>query len=149
MPSHGRLSDNAGVDAVVRVRQRFGTESTLTKFTVDVQLKATRQQPVIQNGNYSHWLNRKNYDELRSIEADANQLLVVLFLPANSAEWLSCTEEGLLAKRCAYWQSLYGAPPGSPSGQTIYIPQTNRLHPEEFRVLLARYSRGERLPYAL
>jgi hypothetical protein len=143
----GRLSDNAGIDAVIRVRERFGGDSTLTRFTIDVQLKATRQQPVLHGGRYSVWLKAKNYDELRATDADAPQLLIVLFLPDNPAEWLACTEDCLIAKRCAYWQSLYGAPPGAGTGQTIYIPQTNRLYPEDFRVLLARYSREERLPY--
>jgi hypothetical protein len=75
-------------------------------------------------------------------------LLVVLFLPDSAEEWLTCSEDCLISRRCAYWQSLYEAPPGSPSGQTVYIPRTNALSVEGFRVLLARFARKERLPYA-
>ncbi len=37
--------------------------------------------------------------------------------------------------------------PGSPTGQTVYIPKTNVVSVEEFRVLLFRFSRKERIPY--
>ena len=37
-----RHEDGIGVDAKLRVKERFAPDSTLTNFTVDVQLKATR-----------------------------------------------------------------------------------------------------------
>ena len=58
------------------------------------------------------------------------------------------SEDGLIARRCAYWQSLYEAPAGAASGQTVYIPRTNVLSVEGFRILLARFARKERLRYA-
>jgi hypothetical protein len=142
-----RHSDNWGVDARVHVKERFGS-APLTRFTVEVQLKATSQEPSLQGDRYSFWVPAKNYDELRATDANNYQLLVVFFMPENPVHWLDCTEERLIAKRCAYWQSLYDAPPGSPTGQTIYIPRTNVLSVEGFRVLLARYAPEERLPYA-
>jgi len=41
----GRGSDDAGVDAVLRVKGQLAEDSRLTSFTVDVQLKATVVHP--------------------------------------------------------------------------------------------------------
>ncbi len=105
----GRHSDAAGVDAVLRVNGRLAPDSTLTRFTVEVQLKATKKMPVEQDGRYSHSLEAKNYNDLRSVEALAPQLLVVLYLPEDAETWLTHGEEGLIARRCAYWASLLGS----------------------------------------
>jgi hypothetical protein len=77
----GRHSDAAGVDAVLRVKGRLAPDSALTQFAVDVQLKATKKSPVEHAERYSHSLDVKNYNELRTTDAGAPQLLVVLFLP--------------------------------------------------------------------
>jgi hypothetical protein len=144
----GRHSDGMGVDARVHVKGLFGPDS-MSRFTVEIQLKATSDQPAVQGERIPFWLKAKNYDELRASDVANPQLLVALFLPADPSEWLSWSEEGLIARRCAYWQSLYGAPPGSPSGQTVYLPKGQVLSVEAFRVLLARLARKERLPYVV
>jgi hypothetical protein len=73
-----RHSDEAGVDAVIRVVGQLAVDSVFTSFTVDVQLKATSVEPVEHNGRYSYSLGLKNYNELRSTTAAGPQLLVVL-----------------------------------------------------------------------
>lgn len=35
----GRYSDRAGIDALLRVKERFGPGSLLTDFTIEIQLK--------------------------------------------------------------------------------------------------------------
>src|SRR5687768_1970226 len=77
----GRHSDEAGVDAQLRVKGRLATDSKFTSFTVDVQLKATIGMPLEQDGRYSHSLKIKNYNELRSTATISPHLLVVLYLP--------------------------------------------------------------------
>jgi hypothetical protein len=42
-----RHTDGTGVDAVVRVRQRFADDSQYTNFSIDVQLKATSDEPAL------------------------------------------------------------------------------------------------------
>ncbi len=143
----GRHSDGMGVDARIQVKERFSPDS-LTRFTVETQLKATSEAPTLVAERFSFWLKAKNYNELRDPNVPNPQLLIVLFMPENPFEWLSCSEEGLIARKCAYWLSLYDAPLGSPSGQTVYIPKANVLSVEGFRVLLARFARKERLRYA-
>ena len=57
----GRHSDEAGVDAVLRVKGRLAQDSILTQFAVEVQLKATKMVPVERDGKYSYSLKVKNY----------------------------------------------------------------------------------------
>jgi hypothetical protein len=142
-----RHSDDMGVDARVHVKERFSPDS-LTRFSVEVQLKATSEEPTLLGDRYSFWLEAKNYDELRDVNLPSPQLLVVFFMPKNPTEWLTCSEDSLIARKCAYWVSLYDAPVGAPTGKTVYIPRVNVLSVEGFRVLLARFARKERLRYA-
>lgn len=143
-----RHSDGAGVDAVLRARERFDPASVFTDFTVDVQLKATSANPAVRDGRLSFWLKRDAYDKLRTVGAAAPRLLVVLFLPEDPAEWLVLSEEALVAKRCAYWASLHGAPDGAESGCTVYLPRENVLDVQPLRRLMALFSLGRKLPHA-
>lgn len=143
----GRHTDDAGVDAVLRVKGKLAPDSVFTQFAVDVQLKATKQPPIEQDGRYSHSLKVKNYDELRSTNTGAPQLLVVLFLPQNAETWLTHSEEGLIARRCAYWASLRGAPATDQDSRTVYVPRVNLLSVVGLRELMTRFSRRETIDY--
>ncbi len=144
-----RHEDGIGVDAKLRVRERFGPESVLTNFTVDIQLKATSEVPNEIEGKLRYSLRLKNYDELRSVECQAPQLLVVLWLPADSAQWLVHSAERLVCQRCAYWVSLRAAPPSANDmAQTVSIPGDNHLSVAKLRELMARFSRREVIDYA-
>ena len=145
--STGRHSDEAGVDAVLRVKGRLAQESVLTQFTVEVQLKATKMVPVEQDGKYSYSLKVKNYDELRSTNTGAPQLLVVLFLPADAETWLTHDEDCLVARRCAYWLSVRGTAETAHDSRTVYIPRTNLLSVDALRTLMTRFSKQEPLDY--
>lgn len=144
----GRHSDQAGIDAVLRVKERFGPESLLTEFTIEVQLKATSSEPPLRADRYSVVLEVDHYGKLRDTGRANPLLLVVLFLPAAPEQWLVHSEEHLLARRCAYWVSLREAPPSENSvKQTVYIPKINCLSVEGLRALADRISRGEVLTY--
>jgi hypothetical protein len=146
--STGRHTDEAGVDVVLRVKGKLAADSILTQFPVEVQLKATRQVPIEQNGKYSYSIKIKNYDELRSTNTGAPQLLVVLYLPADASTWLNHSEECLVTRRCAYWVSLRGAPPiDNQDSRTVYIPRANLLSVEFLRTLMTGFSKQEVLDY--
>lgn len=143
----GRHTDEAGVDAVLRVKGQLSDDSILTQFSVDVQLKATKRCPIENNGRYSHSLKLKNYNELRSIHTGAPQLLIVFYLPDNDETWIEHREECLVSRRCAYWQSLRGAPETDTESKTIYIPRSHLLSVDALRDLMTRFSRREVLTY--
>lgn len=145
--SSGRHTDEAGVDATLRVRGRLAPDSVLTQFSIDVQLKASRQVPLERNGRYSHSLKIKNYNELRSTNTGAPQLLVVFYLPPDPEQWLGHSEECLISRRCAYWLSLRGATEANQDSRTVYIPRANLLSVESLQTLMTRFSRREVLDY--
>lgn len=144
-----RHLDDAGVDAVIHEDGRLlADDSLLSSFTLHVQLKATRVPPVEQAGRFSHALKLKLYDDLRETRLAVPRLLVVLYLPPDPAEWLTHTADTLIARRCAYWVSLRGAPASANAReQTVYVPRQQALSPDALRELMTRYSRGEEIRY--
>jgi hypothetical protein len=143
-----RHEDGIGVDAKLRVKERFGPDSILTNFTVDIQLKATSDAATAVDGKDRYSLRLKNYNELRSVECQAPQLLVLLWLPQDSEQWLVHSAERLVCQRCAYWLSLRAAPPSAnDTAQTVSIPAGNLLSVPRLRELMARFSRREVIDY--
>ena len=146
----GRHSDNAGVDAQLVVpEERLDPASTYTQFSIPVQLKATSQQPALEDSRYSFWLaDVKRYDKLRRRSGPFPIVLAVLFLPEDAATWLEQSEDALIARRCVYWTSLWDAPATqNANGQTIYLPKANILSVEGLRDVARRLSCQEELTY--
>jgi len=126
-----RHDDAAGVDAEIIYRGKLA-HPYLTEIQLNIQLKATTIQPVVTEKGFSYFLQGiKRYNRLRTNDSSIYKILVVLFLPENSDDWLTCSEEELILKKAAYWVNLYGAPGvDTTSGTTIYIPTSNILTPE-------------------
>ena len=145
-----RMDDGASVDAFVRVNERIDPTSVLWNFDFEVQLKATKQILTESNGNCSYFFKGiDRYDRLREPGSPLPKLLVVLILPSDSSQWLTLDEKSLIARRCAYWVSLKGAPESdNGTGQTIAIPQTQILTVGRLRNVAMRLSQQEDLIYA-
>ena len=76
-------------------------------------------------------------------------MLVVLFLPANHEQWLEVSADQLVARRCAYWYGLHGAPESNnTTSQAIYIPIENRLTPQALLEIAKRLASQESLSHA-
>jgi hypothetical protein len=144
-----RIDDNAGVDCLVRVNERMAPDSALWNFDFEIQLKATKQPARAILGRYSYFFQGiKRYNTLREPGSPLPKLLAVLFLPTNPEQWLKLDEKCLIARRCAYWVSLKGAPPsGNDTGQTVYLPKSQMLSVEGLRRVVTRLSREEELTY--
>src|SRR5215471_2663408 len=85
----GRHTDNAGVDAYVRVKERLSTAAVHTNFPFEIQLKATSKSAAQEGGRLSYWLEDvEKYNELRERSGPMPKLLVVLFLPDDVERWL-------------------------------------------------------------
>ena len=144
-----RHSDSAGVDATVKEDgRRLSPNSVQTTFDLHVQLKATYQVPSLIDGRFSFSLPVPSYNKLRTPHITHFRILVVMFLPQDPEEWLRHTEDGLIAKRCAYWVSLRNAAESlNPKHQTVYIPQSQQLSPDSLTALMTRLSRREEISY--
>ena len=146
-----RHLDDRGIDAVIQSEDRFLAEdSVITSVVLHVQLKATFEKPIEQDGKYSFSLKVPHYNQLRSTSLGTNhRILVIMYLPQNQDEWLLHSEEGLISRKCCYWVSLYGAP-GSENDkhQTVYIPRNQMLSPASLGSIMEQTSRLEVIPYA-
>lgn len=145
-----RHMDSVAVDAIVREEGRFlAQDSVLGSFEAHLQLKATYQRLKEIDGRFSFSLPINQYDRLRETRLQNPRLLVVLLLPPNADDWLRHSEESLIARQCAYWVSLRGAPPSDNNEkQTVYVPRSQLLSPDSLTTLMARFSRREVIPYA-
>jgi hypothetical protein len=144
-----RNLDAAGVDATITEDNRFLAEDSAISFVqLHVQLKATIGEPANIEGNLSYRLTLPHSNKLRKTEIAVPRILAVLFLPKDPMDWLIHSEDGLLACRCAYWVSLYGALESTnESYQTVYLPRAQVLSADGLTTLMTRISRGEVIPY--
>lgn len=145
----GRVEDSSGVDATIRVNEHLEPSSVLFNFAIEVQLKATKQSLTFQGEGFSYFLQGiDRYDRLREPGSPLPKLLVVLLLPADATQWLTLDEEALIARKCAYWVSLKGAPASdNTSGQTVFLLRSQLLSVEGLRTVASRLSHQEELTY--
>ena len=120
-------------------------------FAVFIKLKATRQQLTYSTGRYSFPLEIKHYNQFR-LEAgyDSPIYLVVFQMPQSEDEWLSCSPEQLVLRRCLRWVSLRSAPAPERADQetiTVYLPEKQVLTPEALRKLARTRSLEQWLDY--
>ena len=142
--------DDNGIDAVVTAWGPFQNGGAYSEVDLKVQLKATITTPAEDGDNLSYFLKGVDrYNDLRAETIAIPRILVVLFLPSNIEEWLEHTSQHLALRRCAYWQSLRGAPPTSNrSGATIKLPVDQEFNARALKDLAARLSRRDIPRYA-
>lgn len=132
----GRIQDNWGWDAEADVYEKLDLASTLWNFKLKFQLKATRQEMAFVNRCYSFPLEVPLYNRLRAAAgSDAPTYLVVFQMPANEPEWLDCTADQLVLRRCLRWVSLRGAAETAQGTITVYLPENQVLTPDALRNL--------------
>jgi hypothetical protein len=140
--------DNAGIDVAIAARDQFAHDSLLTDLSLHLQLKATSQAAVFNNGRFSFSLDVATYNRLRKTTVVPFRILVVFFMPELSHEWIQHTNDILSLKKCAYWVSLKGAPATqNATSVTIYLPQAQPFSPDGVTGLLTRLSRQEDVLY--
>ena len=140
-----RHEDNNGIDATLTAWGPFTNGGYLTEVTIKVQLKATIAVPTDDGTNLSYFLQGVNrYDDLRTETVSNARILVVLFLPANAQDWLHHLPEQLALRRCAYWQSLRGAPAtANMVGTTVKLPKDQMFNADQLKDLAARLSQPD------
>jgi hypothetical protein len=138
----GRHEDNNGIDATLTAWGPFNNEGYLTEVDIKIQLKATTAVPSDHSENLSYFLTGVNrYNDLRTATVCVARILVVLFLPKNPHDWVNHSADELALRKCAYWQSLRGAPAtANQSGTTIYLPKAQMFTPQSLAELCVRLS---------
>ncbi len=130
----GRIQDNWGWDAAADVLEKLDPASTFWDFKMKFQLKATRQQLTFSNGRYSFPVEVAHYNRLREAAgSDAPTYLVVFQMPADELEWVDCSPEQLVLRRCLRWVSLRGAEEVDQGSITVYLPEAHVLTPDALR----------------
>lgn len=139
-----RHEDNNGIDAQLTAWLPHIDASTLTEVDIKIQLKATIAKPKDDGLNYEYRLRgASRYNDLRTETIGIARVLVVLFLPKEAEEWLNHSPEQLVLRRCAYWQSLRGAPEISADSTIIKIPKSQNFSPRGLMELVTRLSRRD------
>jgi hypothetical protein len=140
-----RHEDGNGIDATLTSWGPFLGGGYLTEVTIKVQLKATIKVPGDDGETLSYFLRGvKRYDDLRAATVSSARILVVLFLPSKPEEWLMHSSEQLALRRCAYWQSLRGAPATSNnSGATVKMPKNQLFNTKALMDLATKLSKPE------
>ena len=139
-----RHEDNNGIDAQLTAWLPYVDAHTQTEVDIKVQLKATIADPDDDGANYLYRLKGVNrFKDLRCETVAIPRLLVVLFLPRDAAEWLSHAPDQLVLKRCAYWESLRGAPDMTGDSMLVKLPKTQLFSPDGLTQLATRLSRRD------
>ena len=71
-------------------------------------------------------------------------------MPDAEKDWLSCSAEQLVLRRCLRWTSLRNAPAPERDGQetiTVYLPETHVLTPDALRKLARTRSLEQWIDY--
>jgi hypothetical protein len=126
-----------GVDGTWREIKTQGTRHVESGFAVDFQLKATTNWSLADD-NIKYDLEVKTYNDF--VERDATAIhiiLAVLCLPKLENQWIACSEDELIIRRCCYWTRVIGKRSRARSTKRILIPRTNLLSPEAIRMFLA------------
>lgn len=113
-------TDDDSVDATLAKR---GGSGTTRSPKLDMQLKCSAVlAPGLTHIPLS--LPIKNYDELRPTNVMVPRILVVTLVPVELDDWLTCSEDQLVLRKCAYWLSLRGLPASeNKEAVSVYIPR--------------------------
>lgn len=135
-----RDEDNKGIDATVRIFGPFPNAQYIKSLHLDIQIKATIATPTDRETHWSYFIKgRERYEKLCQPCEAVPLLLVVLFLPDDSEQWVEHSPESLILRRCAYWVSLRGAPAcTNTTGQTVYLPKNQELTSQSLLDVAAR-----------
>lgn len=110
--------DVDSVDATIR-------SGSPNRDAIDLQLKATAVPDEKSDGLHFR-LKRKNYNDM-AMTRGVPLLLVVLELPSDESEWLDCTPERLILRKCGWWLSLAGRDSLDAESRTVVIPRSQRI----------------------
>jgi len=138
------LTEYESVDAVIGTAGEVHGELVFRSSPrLEVQLKATSVD-CLRETHLAFPLPLKNYDDLRQSTL-VPRILVILLLPADAQQWVTQSEDELIARRCAYWRSLAGEPDSPNTASiTVHVPRQQQFTAEALMNLMRHIDQGER-----
>jgi len=119
------------------------TRLTIDPKTIDIQLKATTENTIIDDGvNIKYDLEVKNYNDMVHRLTGITPLILILYvLPDYRNHWIELTATELRIRRLAYWFRPVAGSTLSPNAGTIRItiPKTNILSINCFDTLHSQF----------
>ena len=128
-------ADMDSIDMRLTMRNEDDAAAPLRSPEICLQVKAWPLAE-LKGPHVPYFLKKKNHDDLvkRTV---VPRILVVVILPRDEQEWLSCTEDQLVLKRCAYWLNLRGvAPTTNQTGETVHVPRSQIFDPDALTQLM-------------
>lgn len=137
------LEPDYGVDASIRlVKKTKNNKYISTGWGFDCQLKSTINWKLEAN-NVVYDMKVDAYNKLIAWEGRFPCLLILFCLPREPSDWLQCSEEELILRKCCYWKQITGSPTTNKSTIRIRIPTAQLITPECIIELIQRVKRGE------
>ena len=96
--------------------------------------------PAERIGGLGSGAGQENYNDL-TLKRQSPLVLVVLELPVDERDWLVCTADHLLLRRCAWWMSVRGREPIDTGSRVVVIPYAQRLNETSLVHLMDRARR--------
>ena len=110
---------------------------------LDVQLKCTAEDPGAE-GNIAFHLPQNNFDDLRDENVAVPKILVVVFVPRNSEDWMEQNDSMLVLYRCAWWHSLRGLDASGNSTSTkVELPREQILTTQTLQAIMLRLAANQ------
>lgn len=130
--------DDDSIDIFIRSRAKHGPRKAPQ---IDAQLKATADFNIVGN-EFKFDLSPKNYDDLRDDDVITPRILIVMLVPRDALEWVTCDDDGITLQKRAYWLSLKGLKPKSNTTSIrVSLPTTNVFNISSLHELMNKAGR--------
>lgn len=133
-----------GVDASIQEVVKYGNKLRGSGHRIDVQMKSSVKWSV-SGGEVVYDMEAHAYNDLvhRCLEPRAAPLIVMLLcLPPDAKQWLSCTPKQMVARHCCYWFHTKGPHTKNTATQRVRIPTNQLVTPDNLKNLLTRLNAG-------
>ncbi len=135
-----------GVDGTFTPIIELNGFKTLSKYSLDFQLKSTTNWKIVNNEivfdldakNYNYMANNNNQER-------APLILLIFCLPQDKNVWLNENEYMLVMKKCCYWSYTNGSESSNVNSVRIKIPTCNIFDSETLTDLLEKVKIGSAL----
>lgn len=135
--------DDDSIDIEFQVRGIIGG-GTKRSPKLDAQLKCTSAAAPTPDQDAYFDLKIKNYNDLRETDLFVPRILIVVFVPESTDQWINIENNNTLLQHSGYWVSLCGQPE-TQNQRTVRIPISveNVFNQNGITQLMEKLCRGE------